>query len=68
MEYDDERVRTVTHALGRVVFEMSVRGEAVDKDSIVEMLEFYRRITTDPKVKSVYRDAAELVRTGKLRT
>ncbi len=58
----------ITHALGRIVFEMSVRGEVVDKNSIIEMLEFYRRITTSVTGKGVYRDAAELVRTGRVKT
>ena len=65
MERDDERVVMVIHAKGRVVFEMSVRGEVVNKDAIIEMLEFYRRIATNVTGKGIYRDAADLVRRGK---
>ncbi len=45
MGLDTENVEMMANAIGRVVIELSSRNEPVTKETIIEMLEFYRRIT-----------------------
>ncbi|MDE8556137.1 hypothetical protein [Pantoea vagans] len=65
---DDERVQMIIHAIGRVVIELRMEGERVATYTIAERLEVYRRLETNAAGKGVYRDAAELVRTGRFKS
>jgi len=66
MELDEERVGIITHAIGRAVLELRFRGEIVTEYTLSEKLEDMRLHETNVIGKGVYRDAAELVRTGTL--
>lgn len=63
---DEGRADMIATAVGRVVIELSAHEEQVTKELIIEMLEFHRRITGNLFGKGIYRDAAEIVRTGKM--
>ncbi|WP_336749260.1 hypothetical protein [Pantoea vagans] len=64
---DDERVQMIIHAIGRVVIELKLDGEIIAAYTIAERLDVYRRLETNAAGKGVYRDAAELVRTGRFK-
>lgn len=64
---DDERVQMITHAIGRVVIELKLDGDKIAAYTIAERLDVYRRLETNPTGKGIYRDAAELVRTGRFK-
>ena len=66
MELDEERVGMIIHAIGRAVLELRFRGEMVTEYTLSEKLENLRRSETNVIGKGVYRDAAEIVRAGKM--
>ncbi|WBV23050.1 hypothetical protein [Pantoea piersonii] len=66
MELDEERGGMITHAIGRAVLELRFRNELVTEYTIAEKLEEMRQLETNVIGKGVYRDAAELITTGKL--
>ncbi|MDU6435247.1 MAG: hypothetical protein E6556_21480 [Pantoea sp.] len=66
MELDDERGGMITHAIGRAVLDLRFRGERITEYTLSEKLEDLRATETNVIGKGVYRDAAELVRTGRL--
>ncbi|EGK63117.1 hypothetical protein ACE3IK_15565 [Enterobacter hormaechei subsp. xiangfangensis] len=64
MDLDDERVSMIVHAMGRAVMDLSLSGQPVTQEAIIEKLELYRRETGNVIGKGVNRDAAEIVREG----
>lgn len=64
MVWDDDRVIMIVHAMGRTVMDMSLSGQPVTQEAIIDKLEQYRRETGNVIGKGVNRDAAELVRRG----
>lgn len=64
MDLDDERVSMIVHAMGRAVMDLSLSGQPVTQQAIIEKLELYRRETGNMIGKGVNRDAAEIVREG----
>jgi len=65
MELDEERVGMITYAIGMAVLELRFSKELVTEYTIAETLEELRQLETNVIGKGVYRDAAELVRTGR---
>ncbi|MDJ0087674.1 hypothetical protein [Pantoea allii] len=65
MKIDKEQLYMVVYAIGRVVIEIRAEGKSLTDTEIIERLEHYRRLETNTIGKGVYRDAAELVRSGK---
>lgn len=63
---DEERVMMITNAIGLAVLELRFREELVTEYTISEKLEEMRQKETNVIGKGVCRDAAELVRTGRL--
>jgi hypothetical protein len=68
MKIDEERLHMVVYAIGRVVIEIRGEGKSVSDTEIIERLEHYRKLESNTIGKGVYRDAAEVVRSGKWRT
>lgn len=68
MKIDEERLHMVVYAIGRVVIEIRGEGKSVSDDEITERLEHYRKMETNTIGKGVYRNAAEMVRSGKVQT
>lgn len=66
MELDEERAMMITNAIGSAVLELRFRDELVTGYTISEKLEEMRLKETSVIGKSLYRDAAELIRTGRL--
>lgn len=66
MELDDERAVMIANAIGSAVLELRFRDELVTEYTISEKLEELRQNETNVIGKGIYRDAAELVRTGRL--
>ncbi|WP_313684147.1 hypothetical protein [Pantoea sp.] len=66
MELDEERAMMITNAVGIAVLELRFLDELVTEYTISEKLEEMRRKETNVIGKEVCRDAAELVRTGRL--
>lgn len=66
MELDQDRVCIITHAIGRAVMEMRFGGLQLSEQSLSEKLEDMRQRETNVIGKGVYREAAELVRTGEI--
>lgn len=67
MKIDDERAVMLANAIGVAVLEMRSGGLQLTEYTLSERLEEMRQLETNVIGKGVYRDAAELVRTGKLR-
>lgn len=65
MKIDEERLHMIVYAIGRVVIEIRAEGKSVSDGEIIERLERYRKLETNTIGKGVYRDAAEIVRSGK---
>lgn len=65
MKIDEENLHMVVYAIGRVVIEIRGEGKSVSEAEIIERLERYRKLETNTIGKGVYRDAAEMVRSGK---
>lgn len=65
MDLSEDRIEMITHAIGRVVIELSFAGDEITKQSIVDKLEEYRKATGNVIGKGVNRDAAEIVRKGR---
>lgn len=65
MELDEERVGMITYAIGMAVLELRFNNELVTEYTIAETLENLRQLETNVIGKGIYRDAAELVRTGR---
>lgn len=68
MELDQERVAMITHAVGQAVLEMRFSNLRLTEYALSEKLEDMREKETNVIGKGVLRDAAELVRSGRLRT
>ena len=66
MELDEDRVMMITNAIGAAVLELRFMDERITEYTLSERLEEMRRRETNVIGKGVYRDAAELVRTGRL--
>lgn len=66
MEIDDERAVMLANAIGVAVMEMRSIGVLLTEYTLSEKLEGMRQKETNVIGKGVYRDAAEIVRTGKL--
>jgi len=64
MKIGEEQLHMVVYAIGRVVIEIRAEGKSVSDTEIIEKLEHYRKLETNTIGKGVYRDAAELVRSG----
>ncbi len=64
MKIDEERLHMVVYAIGRVVIEIRAEGKSVSDGEIIERLEHYRKLETNTIGKGVYRDAAEMIRSG----
>lgn len=64
MKTDEERLHMVVYAIGRVVIEIRAEGKSVSDAEIIERLEHYRKMETNTIGKGVYRDAAEMIRSG----
>ncbi|ROR14955.1 hypothetical protein EC836_101455 [Erwinia sp. JUb26] len=63
---DEERVVMIANAIGSAVLELKFSGERIAEYTLSEKLEEMRLSETNVIGKGVYRDAAELVRTGRL--
>lgn len=61
-----KRTEEVIIAIGRIVIELASHDEVISRELIIEQLEFYRRISVSLYLKALYRDAAEMVRSGRL--
>lgn len=66
MELDQERVAMITQAIGRAVLEMRFSSVRLTEYALSEKLEDMREKESNVIGKGVLRDAAELVRSGKL--
>lgn len=64
MELEEERAVMITTAIGSAVLELKFSDELITEYTLSEKLEEMRRRETNVIGKGVYRDAAELVRTG----
>lgn len=64
MELNEERAVIITTAIGTAVLELKFSDELITEYTLSEKLEVMRRRETNAFGKGVYRDAAELVRTG----
>lgn len=65
MQIDEERGVMIANAIGRAVLELKFSGERIAEYTLSEKLEEFRRNETNVIGKGVYRDAAELIRTGR---
>lgn len=66
MEIDDERAVMLANAIGVAVLELRSAGLQLTEYTLSERLEEMRQRETNVIGKGVYRDAAEIVRTGRL--
>jgi hypothetical protein len=66
MKMDEEQIAMITHAIGRAVLELRFHQDLVTEYTLAEKLEDMRKLETNVIGKGIYRDAAELVRTGRL--
>ncbi len=66
MQIDEERAVMISNAIGRAVLELKFSGERIAEYTLSEKLEEMLQKETTEIGKGVYRDAAELVRTGRL--
>ncbi len=64
MVLEEERAVMITTAIGSAVLELKFSDELITEYTLSEKLEEMRRRETNVIGKGVYRDAAELVRTG----
>ncbi len=64
MELDEDRVNMMAHAVGRAVMELSLADLSVTQQAVIDKLDQYRRGAGNVVGKGVYRDAAEIVRSG----
>ncbi|WP_210502013.1 hypothetical protein [Pantoea ananatis] len=68
MKLDEEHLYMVVYAIGLVVIEIRGEGKSVSDGEIIEGLEHYRKMETNTIGKGVYRDAAEMIRSGTKQT
>lgn len=66
MDLGEERVNMMVYAMGQAVMELSLTDEPVTQAAIIDKLEQYRKETGNVIGKGVNRDAAEIVRNGKM--
>ncbi|MDF7650781.1 hypothetical protein PUG42_19805 [Erwiniaceae bacterium L1_54_3] len=66
MDLDEERAVMIANAIGTAVLQMRIQDESLTDYTLSEKLEDMRRKETNVIGKGVYRDAAEIVRTGRL--
>lgn len=66
MELNEERAVLIANAIGLAVMGIRSGGLPLTEYTLSERLEDMRRLETNVIGKGVYRDAAEIVRTGRL--
>lgn len=64
MKLDVEKLKMMTHAVGRAVMELALADQQITQQAIIDKLEHFRRDTGSVIGKGVNRDAAEIVRNG----
>ncbi|WP_313684566.1 hypothetical protein [Pantoea sp.] len=65
MELDEERIVMITNAIGLAVLELRFRDELITEYTLSEKLEEMRQDETNVIGKDTYKDAEELIRTGR---
>lgn len=65
MELDEERIVMITNAIGLAVLELRFRDELITEYTLSEKLEEMRQDETNVIGKGTYKDAEELIRTGR---
>lgn len=68
VEPEDGRLAFTVGEVGCVVFELVYTGNEINKDNIVGFLEGKRKAVGNVVHKGMLRDAAEMVRKGKMKT
>jgi len=66
MSLDEERVNMMVKAMGRAIMELSLANQPITQEAVVEKLGQYRNETGNVIGKGVNRDAAEIVRKGRV--
>lgn len=64
MFLDTERLNLVTHAAGRAVIEVSLVDGLISKTALVEALEHLATETENSSQRSLFHEAAEIVKKG----
>ncbi|WP_275347673.1 hypothetical protein [Xenorhabdus bovienii] len=65
MDLSDDRVGLITHEIGAAVIELTVKGEFVCRQTIIDLLETRRKEAGNTIRKGVLRDAAKILRREK---
>lgn len=64
MNFDDDKAGLLLNAIGMAVVDLIAAQVPITRDTLVERLEYNRKVTGNVIGKGANRDAAELVRKG----